>query len=577
MCSRVLLPLMLFITMAAQLSASEPNPNVVLVLVDNQGYFELSCKGNPFIKTPNIDQFAKRGVDFCNFHAENFCSPSRAALLTGKQPMRLGVHNTVGGVSLLDPAEVTLADRLRQAGYRTGIFGKWHLGMSHPFHPTLRGFDEVFVHGGGGIGQLEDYAGNNHLDAHFQRNGKWEKSSGFSTDVLFNQAMDFIDAAGEKPFFCYLPTPAVHFPVQAEPRALERIKARGVTEEQTNLARASMIENLDENLGRLLEHLELRNLRKNTLVVFMTDQGVGDRGVQEPFWPGPDRQADLGNASEGKHRVFCMMQKPGLTVAGENHALTCIRDLFPTILDFCGIETPRGLDGRSLLPLLKGQKEWKDERIIVMQCPRGRDREKWKHAAVKQGQWRLVSNGRLYDVVSDPMMEENLAGQNPEIVKRLNAAYEKFWNGLPPEESLVQRHVLGAKEAPSTLLCAMDWREGGAPWNSGALRDGFRGQGSWFVEVKRAGRYRVTLCRAMKETPLPLNADRGEVKVGAHTAKCTLQPENTECVLELDLEPGEFALQSILAKGDKLAKPQTWGANFAYVDFLKPAGKGTEK
>ena len=114
-------------------------------------------------------------------------------MMTRRQPKRMGVHNTVGGVSLLDPGETTLADRLKQAGYRTGIFGKWHLGMSYPFHPSLRGFDEVYVHGGGGIGQLEDYAGNRHMDAHFQQNGKWIESSGFSSDVLFDRAMEFIE------------------------------------------------------------------------------------------------------------------------------------------------------------------------------------------------------------------------------------------------------------------------------------------------------------------------------------------------------------------------------------------------
>ncbi|MEM0925076.1 MAG: sulfatase-like hydrolase/transferase, partial [Planctomycetota bacterium] len=187
--------LLVFLALGSSAFANSARTNVIVVLVDNQGYFELGCKGNPFLKTPNIDQFAKRGVDFCNFHAENFCSPSRAALLTGKQPMRMGVHNTVGGVSLLDPQEVTLADRLKDAGYRTGVFGKWHLGMSHPFHPSFRGFDEVFVHGGGGIGQLEDYAGNRHMNAHFQHNGEWEESFGFSSDVLFDRAMEFIESS----------------------------------------------------------------------------------------------------------------------------------------------------------------------------------------------------------------------------------------------------------------------------------------------------------------------------------------------------------------------------------------------
>ena len=306
--------LVLFSTCAMAV-ADNSRTNIVLILVDNHGYHHLGCKGNPYLKTPNIDKFARQSVDFCNFHAENFCSPSRAALLTGRQPMRYGVHNTVGGVSLLGPDEITLSERLKKSGYRTGIFGKWHLGMSYPFHPRFRGFDEVFVHGGGGIGQLEDYKGNRHMNARFQYQGKWIKTTGFSTDVLFDRAMKFIESSKEKekPFFCYIPTPAVHFPVQSEPGALARIKKRGVTSEQDNLSLLSMIENMDDNLGRLVKRLDELKLRDNTMIIFMGDQGVGNRGSIKPVWPGRDRQKDLGNASEGKHRVYCMIQKPGLT------------------------------------------------------------------------------------------------------------------------------------------------------------------------------------------------------------------------------------------------------------------------
>ena len=549
------------------LFAEESRRNVVLVLVDNQGYFELGCKGNPFLRTPNIDRFARNGIDFCNFHAENFCSPSRAALLTGRQPMRYGVHNTIGGVSLLDPNETILSERLKKEGYKTGIFGKWHLGMSYPFHPSLRGFDEVYVHGGGGIGQLEDYAGNNHMNAHFQHNGKWIKSEGFSTDVLFDEAMKFIETSGDRPFFCYIPTPAVHFPVQAEPKALANIKKRGVTAEQSNLSRLSMIENLDSNLGRLLTKLEQLKLREQTMVIFMTDQGVGDRGFVKQVWPGKDRQQDLGNASEGKHRVFCMIQKHGLKNTGENEALACIRDIYPTILEYCGVDVAGNIDSRSLIPLLDGDQDWKDQRIIVMQCPRNRERQKWRHAAVKQGYWRLVSEGRLYDVRVDSLMKNDLSSEHPEIVERLNAAYEKFWSSLPPEHEIVQRHILGAKNSPSTILCAMDWREGGAPWNSGALKDDFRGNGAWYVKVAKSGRYRVTLRRAMKETPMPLNADTASIEIGPYSSSAKFAIDDKKCVIEIDLEKGDYAFRTFLKNSRQ--PNESWGANFAYVEFVQ--------
>ncbi len=548
-------------------AAVSDRPNVVLIMTDNQGYFELGCKGNPHVKTPSIDAFAQQSVDFCNFHAENFCSPSRAALLTGRQPMRFGVYNTIGGVSLLAAGEVTLADRLKAVGYRTAIFGKWHLGMSYPFHPRYRGFEEVFIHGGGGIGQLEDYLANRHLDAHFEDNGEWVESIGFSTDVLFDRASQFIRSCGDKPFFCYIPTPATHFPVQSEPASLARIKQRGLTQADGSLSLYSMIENIDDNVGRLLSRLDRWNLSDNTLVIFMTDQGVGDRGSPTPVWPGKDRNADLGNASEGKHRVFCMMQKPGLTAAGENYALTCIRDICPTVLDLCGVQIPTDLDGQSLLPLLRGDADWQDERTLVMQCPRNRKRSKWRHASVKRGDWRLVSDGRLYDIAKDSLQQNNVAQQHPEIVAELNTAYEEFWNSLPPEASLLPRNVLGAPEAPHTELCAMDWYKGDAPWAQGKKPlPTINKQGVWAVEVDRAGRYQFSLRSTRKETPLPIEATSAEIEIGEVKEQVAINRQDTVAVLTAELTPGSYDFQTrFQAAGED---SEGWGALFVDVAYL---------
>lgn len=542
-------------------------PNVLLIMTDNQGYFDLGCKGNAYLQTPHIDDFARQSVDFCNFHAENFCSPSRAALLTGRQPMRFGVYDTIGGVSLLAANEVTLADRLRAAGYKTGIFGKWHLGMSYPFHPKYRGFDEVFIHGGGGIGQLEDYLGNNHMDAHFECNGKWIETTGFSTDVLFNRAAQFIESCGDQPFFCYIPTPAVHFPVQAEPVALARILKRGITAKDARVDLLSMIENVDDNVGRILEKLDQLNLTENTLVIFMSDQGVGDEGSPKPVWAGKDRNKDLGNASEGKHRVFCMIRKPGLTVAGENYALTCIRDICPTILDVCGVELPDNLDGRSVTPLLRGDADWPEERIIVMQCPRTRTRTKWRNTSVKSGNWRLVSGGRLYDIAKDSLQEHDVSAQHPDIVARLTQAYDEFWKSLPPEEDLLNRNILGAPEAPATELCAMDWYKGDAPWAQGGepMPEKHK-QGAWAVEVVQDGRYRFSLRSTRRETPLPIGATRARLKVGDAEAEVPIEPQDSVAVIEVDLQRGKCDLQTWFQGADD--PHETWGALFVEVKYL---------
>ena len=187
--------------------AGAKSPNVLLILTDNQSFHELSCHGHPHVRTPRIDAFAKEGVDFVNFHAPPLCSPSRALMLTGRYAMRAGIHNTIGGVSILHKNEKTIADLLGAKGYRTAVFGKWHLGYAYPYRPEDRGFQEAFSHGGGGIGQLEDYFGNSHLDATYYHNGKFEKSQGFSSDVLFGQAIKFIEQDRDKPFFCFVSTP----------------------------------------------------------------------------------------------------------------------------------------------------------------------------------------------------------------------------------------------------------------------------------------------------------------------------------------------------------------------------------
>lgn len=543
-------------------SASNARPNVLLILIDNQAYFELSCKGHSFLHTPHIDALAGESVDFCNFHAENFCSPSRAALLTGRQPMRLGVYDTIGGVSLLPARETTLADRLRAAGYRTGIFGKWHLGMSYPFHPSQRGFDDVFIHGGGGIGQLEDYAGNRHLNAHFQHDGIWEPTTGYSTNVLFDQAEGFIRKCGREPFFCFLPTPAPHFPYQPEAEALKRIQARGVSAADTTLF--SMIENIDDNVGRILDCLEVQGIAENTLVILMSDQGMGYRGASfSP--PSAAEHANLGNASDASHQVFCLVRKPGLTVASKNYALSCIRDIFPTVLEICGAPIPDDPDSQSLVPLLGGAAQWATDRTLVMQCPRARKREKWKHAAVKSGNWRLVQGNQLFDVQHDPMQQHNVATDHPEVVKQLTEAYDAFWNSLPPEETLVSRHQLGATESPATHLCAMDWYRGDAPWTQNELETS-RAQGAWAVQVARSGRYQFTLRRSQRETPRPLGASYARVEIGEKSAQVDVAPGECAAAVELDLDRGTYDLQAWLAANDGRSK--SWGANFVEVKLL---------
>ena len=187
-------------------------PNVVLVVTDDQGYGDLGCHGNPILRTPNLDALYRRSVRLTDFHVGPTCAPTRASLMTGRYCNRTGVWHTIMGRSLLRRDEVTMADVFAAGGYRTGIFGKWHLGDNYPYRPQDRGFHEVLIHGGGGVGQTPDAWGNDYFDDTYLHNGTPEKFSGYCTDVWFDGAMRFIEDNRDRPFFAYLATNAPHSP-----------------------------------------------------------------------------------------------------------------------------------------------------------------------------------------------------------------------------------------------------------------------------------------------------------------------------------------------------------------------------
>ena len=563
---KLLLILSLLISVLSMTTAyASDKPNVVVVLIDNHGYYELSRNGHPVVQTPRIDRLSQTGVNFTDFNAPPFCSPSRGALLTGRYALRYGIHNTVGGFSILHRDEVTLADRLKSVGYRTGVFGKWHLGMSHPYTPDFRGFDEHFIHGGGGVSQLEDYYGNNHMDATYTHNGQYVKSRGFSTDVLFDQGIDFMNRNRENPFFCFITTPAVHFPTLLHPETGKRLMDRGVTDKK-QLPIWSMIENVDDNVGRLLDYLDESGLNENTLLFLMSDQGVNDRGVTHRAGEGTKR----GVQYDEKHQVYCMVQYPKLTGSkpGDRSELTGMVDVLPTILDVCGLDQPSNLDGKSMKPLLADVPGWDEERQLIIQCPRTRERSKWGNVSVKYKKWRLVDGKELYNIEEDFGQTKNLFGEHPNLVHKLTATYETFWNSLPPQQALLSAHVLGAKEAPSVRLNGMDWYEGGHPWPQQALAKRTE-QGKWRVEIARKGTYRFELRHYPREEPRPVKAVGATVQVGNKTISIPLNINATHAVLHVPLQTGFYDLITTFQHPDDHDGKQEWGAYYVYVDYME--------
>lgn len=530
----------------AQLSFAEAKmdkPNVVFMLSDNQSYYEMGCHGHAVVKTPNIDRLAKQGVDFQRFYAPPYCSPSRVVMMTGKYALRSGVHDTIGGRSIMHAKSKTIADIMGASGYSTGIFGKWHLGFSYPYRPQDRGFDEVYIHRGGGIGQMEDYYGNEHYNPTFIHNGQEVSTKGYSTDILFDQAMQWIEKQNEKPFFCFVSTPAPHGPHHGP---------KDENGEKTGLN--GMIENFDLNVGRMMAKIDELGLKENTVLIFASDQGMSDRGA-----PHGGAKRDLTHDSN--HHVPFMLRLPG----GKPHInkrLAGMIDFVPTVLDLCGLEVPGDLDGISLKPLLTGKESgYPVDRTLIIQCPRGRSAEKWQNASVKTDRWRLSNGKQLYDKLADPHLKHNVADQYPEVVEMMTQKYEAFWETIPDQDTTLCRHELGADECPDVTLNGMDWYTGSRPWNSKHIAS--RNQnGAWAVRIVKDGAYTFELRQYPREADKAIGVTRAQIKIGDIIKDKQIDTTAACARFSLELKAGDYDLQTWLKSG---ADAVGFGALFVYV------------
>lgn len=411
--------------LSALSAASGARPNVLLILTDDQGYGDLSGTGNPDIATPHLDRFASGAIKFDRFFVSSVCAPTRASLMTGRWWLRTGVCGVTQGWEEMRASEVTLAETLRGAGYRTGLFGKWHNGEQFPLSPTGQGFDEFLGFTAGHW--------NNYFDAELTRGTQPEKTRGYITDVLTDAAIGFIEKHRAAPFFCYLPYNAPHSPYQAPDRFFRKYLAKGLSPELAAIY--AMTESVDENLGKLLAALERLQLRENTIVIFLTDNGA----TANPSRYNAGMRGNKASVHEGGVRVPCFVQYPARYK--NPRVITEIAahiDLYPTLLDLCGVPLPAGqpkLDGVSLVPLLAGRSEgWQERMLFSFQSPGAATLRKHP-GAVRTQQYRAVLEGAqgaaptwsLYDMVADPGQKENIAARAPEVLGKLSAAYDAWF------------------------------------------------------------------------------------------------------------------------------------------------------
>jgi len=394
-------------------------------------------------------------VRFTDFHVSPTCAPTRCSLMTGRHEFKSGVTHTILERERMSLKAVTIAQVLHDAGYATGIFGKWHLGDQEPYQPEHRGFDEVFIHGGGGIGQTfpgscGDAPGNTYFNPALLHNGKFEKTHGYCTDLFFGQALRWIDRERQsgRPFFAYITPNAAHTPLQV-PEDYFALYRGKVPE---NVARFfGMIANIDDNFGRLLEKLDEWKLADNTLVLFMTDNG-GTQGVKL-FNAGMHGMKNT--PYQGGTRVPSFWRWPAGFAGGRDvSALSAHIDVFPTLAEITGANLSQAarkqVEGRSRLELLKNPEAKTADRFLVTHCgrwPLGKaETAKYKDYSIRDSHFTMVNNQELYDLQHDPGETTNVISQYPDEVARLRAAYDEWWADVLPR--LENEHAVAPRMNP---------------------------------------------------------------------------------------------------------------------------------
>ena len=463
----------------------------------------MGCHGHPYVQTPHLDAFYDEAVRFNQFHTGTTCAPTRSGLLTGHYCNSTGVWHTIGGRSLLRRDEWSLANALSDAGYRTALFGKWHLGDEYPYRPQDRGFQHVVTHGGGGVGQQPDYWGNDYFDDTYVVNGKPKAHQGYCTDVFFREALEYIRENKAHPFFCYLSTNAPHSPFNVEAKYRELYAHDTDNEHYARFL--GMISNIDENFGRLRSTLQELDLEENTILIFMSDNGQTPAGDPHAYNSG--MRGLKGSEYEGGHRVPFFLRWPtgGLAEGRQIETLTSYVDFMPTLLDLCGIEVPENLNfhGESLRPLMEGRVDahW-SERIITTDTQRIPYPLKWRMSCVMKDTWRLVNRTELYNLAHDPAQQHDVASDHPTLVKELQEAYEAWWRVCSERMQEDIPMSIGAETCPEMVLHAHDLRddhEGSWICTQGQVRQGVPCSGWWEILVEQEGEYEFELRRWPEE------------------------------------------------------------------------------
>ncbi len=465
-------------------------PNVLVVLTDDQGWGDLSIHGNKNLQTPQLDSIAKEGVSFENFYVCAVCAPTRAEFLTGRYHHRTGVSGVSRGEGRINPDETIVAEIFKEAGYATGCFGKWHNGTQSPLHPNDRGFDEYYGFTSGHWGH--------YFSPPLDHNGQVVRGDGFIVDDFTNHAIDFIRENAAKPFFCYLPLNTPHSPMMVDDRFYDKFsnldpvsKHRDEDREDIAMTRAAMAmcENIDWNVGRVLKTLNELQINEETIVVFFCDNGPNS------FRFNGGMKGKKGTLDEGGLRSPLFIRWPGRINAGTKiSAIAAAIDLMPTLVQLAGIDpvTNKPVDGRSLAPLwLQPASHWESRSLFSL----------WrKKVTVRNQQFRLDADGKLFDISIDRGQETDVSAQFPDQALALKQAADQFRSEAISDVERFADRPFHVGYGPSTTLPARDAQEHGTirrsakPPNNSFFTNWTSSEDSitWEVEVESDGVFDVT-------------------------------------------------------------------------------------
>lgn len=486
--------------------ASEPktesHPNVIVILSDDQGWGDLRLNGNGNLLTPNIDRIAKEGLQFERFFVCPVCSPTRAEFLTGRYHPRSGVYSTSAGGERMNLDEVTIADTFRAAGYATGAFGKWHNGMQYPYHPNGRGFDHYYGFCSGHWG--------NYFSPMLERNGQLVQGKGFCVDDFTNELLSFVEKNKEQPFFAYLPLNTPHSPMQVPDRFWEKFKDKELEfrhrepqKENIGHTRAAlaMCENIDWNVGRILQRLDELKISERTIVIYFCDNGPNGARWNDGM------KGRKGSTDEGGVRSPLLIRYPAAITPGTTvKQIGSVVDLLPTLADICGVKLigKKTLDGVSLAPVMLKDKNTDPNSELAIKALRERMIvNHWRRkVSIRSQNYRLDHQGKLFDMQKDPQQRKDVAKDHPKIAAQMKKVANDFRDKVLPGYDQDERSFpVGHPDFKFTQIPARDGKTTGKIVRSNRFPNcsfftnwkTTEDRITWDVEVVEDGEFDVTI------------------------------------------------------------------------------------